>query len=109
MMKFFNIGNTAAFLETALADLGLNRREANEFIVYWLPLMEQNPYNLIAFQTDAYTDAAKLSISPSPDTLIRVFMAFQASDTFTDIPAQTLTAPDRIGFTAVEWGGTELK
>ena len=101
--------DTAAFLETALADLGLNRREANEFIVYWLPLMEQNPYNLIAFQTDAYTDAAKLSISPSPDTLIRVFMAFQASDTFTDIPAQTLTAPDRIGFTAVEWGGTELK
>ena len=30
----------------ALAQLGLTRREANEFIVYWLPAMEQNPYNL---------------------------------------------------------------
>lgn len=35
-------GDTAAFLETALEKLGLNRREANEFIVFWLPLMEQN-------------------------------------------------------------------
>ncbi len=101
--------DTAAFLETALAKLGLNRREANEFIVYWLPLMEQNPYNIIAFQTDAYTDAAKLDITPAPDTLIRVFMAWQASDTFMKLPPQTLTAPERIGFTAVEWGGTEMK
>ena len=35
--------DTAAFLEDALSKLGLNRKEANEFIVYWLPLMEQNP------------------------------------------------------------------
>ena len=34
---------TAAFLEDALAQLGLTRREANEFIVYWLPQMECNP------------------------------------------------------------------
>lgn len=43
--------DTAAFLEDTLATLGLNRREANEFIVYWLPHMEGNAYNLIAFQT----------------------------------------------------------
>ena len=49
-------GDTAAFLEDALAALGLNRREANEFIVYWLPRMEGNAYNLISFQTSAYTD-----------------------------------------------------
>ena len=96
-------------METALADLELTRREANEFIVYWLPMMQENPYNLIAFQTDAYTTAAKLDITPAPDTLIRVFMTFKASDTFVTLPPQTLTAPDRIGFTAVEWGGTELK
>ncbi len=101
--------DTAAFLETALADLGLTRREANEFIVYWLPLMEQNPYNLIAFQTDAYTDAAKLDIAPAPDTLIRVFMTFKSVDRFVDIEPQTLSAPDRVGFTAIEWGGTEIE
>lgn len=100
--------DTAAFLEDALAKLGLTRREANEFIVYWLPLMQENPYNIIAFQTDVYTDAAKLEITPAPDTLIRVFMAWQASETPVDIPPQELTAPVRSGFTAVEWGGTEI-
>lgn len=100
--------DTAAFLEDALAKLGLNRREANEFIVYWLPLMQENPYNVISFQTDAYTDAARLDVSPAPDTVIRVFMTWQATDAFQEIPPQTLTAPDRTGFTVVEWGGTKI-
>ena len=100
--------NTAKFLEDALKKLGLNRREANEFIVYWLPLMEQNPYNIISFQTDIYTDAAKLNINPSPDTLIRVFMAWQSADSYVALPKQQLSAPERNGFTVVEWGGTEI-
>ncbi len=101
--------NTAAFFEDALERLGLNRREANEFIVYWLPLMQENPYNIISFQTDAYTESAKLNTAPAPDTLIRVFMAYKASDQYAEIEAQELTAPIREGFTVVEWGGTEVK
>lgn len=100
---------TAAFLEDALAKLGLTRCEANEFIVYWLPLMEQNPYNIISFQTDIYTDAAQLKVDPAPDTLIRVFMAWQEVDTYVDLLEQELSAPERNGFTVVEWGGTEIK
>lgn len=101
--------DTALFLEDALTKLGLNRREANEFIVYWLPLMEENSYNIISFQADPYTDAAKLQITPNPDTLIRVFMVWHATDSFTELPPQELTAPERNGFTVIEWGGTELK
>lgn len=100
--------DTAAFLEDALEKLGLTRREANEFIVYWLPLMQENPYNIISFQTDAYIEAANLQVSPSPDTLIRVFMAWQAADSYVELEEQQLTAPARTGFTVVEWGGTEL-
>lgn len=88
--------------------MGLNRREANEFIVFWLPLMEQNPYNVISFQADCYTQAAKLEVEPAPDTVIRVFMAWQKSDAFVEIAEQVLTAPERCGFTVVEWGGTEI-
>ena len=98
--------DTAAFLEDALAKLGLSRREANEFIIYWLPRMEPNPYNLISFQFERYTDAAKLDISPAPDTLIRVFMTFKPLEKPVDIEPQTLTAPERTGFTVVEWGGS---
>lgn len=101
--------DTAKFLEETLEKLGLNRREANEFIVYWLPLMEQNPYNIIAFQTDVYTEAARLEVNPKPDTLIRVFMAWQKSDDYVELEEQELWAPERKGFTVVEWGGTELE
>lgn len=101
--------DTAKFLETATQKLGLTRKEANEFIVYWLPLMQDNKYNIITFQTDAYEDVAKLEITPSPDTLIRVFMVWQGVDEFVNLPEQTLSAPERQGFTAVEWGGAEIK
>ena len=100
--------DTAAFLEEALAKLGLNRREANEFIVYWLPLMEDNAYNLISFQTDRYTEAARLTVSPAPDTVIRVFMTWKPLDAPMEIAAPELTAPERTGFTVVEWGGSEI-
>ena len=99
---------TAAFLEDALAQLGLTRREANEFIVYWLPKMEANPYNLIAFQSAAYTDRAKLTITPEPDSLLRVFMAWKPLETPVEIRAQDLPAFDRTGFAVVEWGGAEV-
>lgn len=100
--------DTAEFLEDALDRLGLTRREANEFIVYWLPRMEQNEYNLISFQSDAYTDHARLSIQPEPDTVIRVFMAYKPVENEQEISEQTLEAPERNGFTVVEWGGCEL-
>ena len=101
--------DTQAFLEDALAQLGLDEREANEFIIYWLPRMEHNTYNLITFQTDRYTDGAVLHVSPAPDTLIRVFMAWMPLDAPVDIEPQELTAPARDGFTVIEWGGAELQ
>ena len=100
--------DSAAFLEEALATLGLSAREANEFIIYWLPRLEANPYNLITFQSEAYTDSARLTIDPAPDTLIRVFMAWRGLDAPIDIAPQTLEPVVREGFTVVEWGGTEV-
>lgn len=101
--------DTAAFLEDALSQLGLTRREANEFIVYWLPRMESNPYNLIAFQSDAYTDHARLTVTPEPDSVLRVFMAWKPLESPVEIPEQSLPAFDRTGFAVVEWGGAEVR
>ena len=100
--------DTVAFLEWALSKQGLTRREANEFIVYWLPILQDHPYNIISFQTKAYTDGAVLDVSPAPDTLLRVFMAFYGSPTEVDIPSQDFTQPQRRGFTVVEWGGSQV-
>ena len=101
--------DTAAFLEDALDRLGLTRREANEFLVYWLPRMHDNPYNLIAFQQEAYTESAKLTVSPRPDSVLRVFMAWKPLARPVDVPAQILPGFERRGFTLVEWGGAEVR
>jgi len=100
--------DTAKFLEGALAKLGLTRREANEFIVYWLPLMEENPYNVISFQSEVYTKSAELKINPSPDTVIRVFMAWKPETEMVPIEPQQLSTVERVGFTVIEWGGAQV-
>ncbi len=100
--------DTAAFLRQTLAQLGLTPREYNEFIVYWLPKMQENPYNLIAFQGEAYTDTAKLAIEPQPDSLLRVFMAWKPLARPVTIRPQALPPFERIGFTVVEWGGAQV-
>ena len=99
--------DTARFLQDTLAAMGLTPREYNEFIVYWLPKMRNNAYNLIAFQGAEYTDHARLTITPEPDSLLRVFMAFKSAPVPYPIPPQTFPRFERRGFTAVEWGGCD--
>ena len=95
------------FLEEKLAILWLNEREAEEFIVYWLPQMENNKYNVIRFETiEEQNKNMPLNIIPAPDTVIRVMMDWKAIDEPIDIPEQQLTAPERSWFTVVEWWGS---
>jgi len=101
--------DTRAFLEETLAKLGLTEKEANEFIIFWLPQMEQNKYNIISFQQKAYTDSAVLNIDPAPDSILRVFMTYKASDKPAELPPQQFESFVREGFTVIEWGGRQVK
>lgn len=100
--------DTRAFLETALKDLGLTDQEANEFLIYWLPQLEGNAYSLLSFQHEAYTDHARLTITPEPDSILRVFLAWKALEEPVEIEPQSLDAFQREGFTVVEWGGCQV-
>ncbi len=99
---------TEDFLVEKLEYLGLTPKEYNEFIVFWLPRMIKNPYNLISFQEKTYTDNAKLTITPKPDCIQRVFMAFKPLNEKIDIEPQYLKPFTRSGFTVIEWGGAEI-
>ena len=101
--------DTESFLKEKLTYMGLTEEEMNEFIVYWLPLMEHNKYNLISFQSDVYTDSAKLNITPTPDSMLRVFMAYVPLEEAVDIEPQQLSTFERNGFTVVEWGGSKIQ
>ena len=102
--------DTVSFLEEKLAILGLTERESEEFIIYWLPKLEANKYNYIRFATLAeINENMPLEINPNPDTIIRVLMTFKGLDYPIEVQEQQLTAQERNGFVAVEWGGTEIK
>ena len=113
---------TIPFLEEKLAKLGLNEKEAEEFIVYWLPQMQENKYNLIRFATKEEIEKdMPLNFSVQPDTVIRVLMqykGFKNTDEIKkycnvkdikEIQKQEINTPERKGFVAVEWGGSVIE
>ena len=100
----------ATFLEDKLSLLGLNYKESEEFIIYWLPKLEEKKYVYIRFQTmEEIEKNMPLYIDKKPDTLIRVMMEWKCLDKSIDVEEQELTPIKRSGFTVVEWGGTPLK
>ena len=99
--------DTVKFLEEKLEILGLNDREINEFIVYWLPKMEKNNYNFIRFSTREEIDEyMPIYFTPSPETFIRINMEFKPLSDILMVEEQNLEKEYRKGFTVVEWGGT---
>lgn len=96
------------FLQEKLEYLGLTPKEYNEFIVYWLPIMQENKYNLITFEGEDYENIAQLKITPQPDSILRIMMVFKPLDKFIKVEEQELKPFVRKGFTVIEWGGTEV-
>lgn len=101
--------DTAVFLEEQLSYMRLSDKEQDDFITYWLPRMQGNPYNLISFQFGNYDDYEDLRISPEPDCMVKVFMAYKPLKEPVEIAPQALPGAERCGFTVVEWGGMEAK
>ena len=102
--------DTVKFLEEKLEILGLNEREAEEFIIYWLPKLEENKYNYIRFASKEEIEKnMPLEINPKPDTTIRILMTYKGLDRKIEVEEQKLENPERKGFVAVEWGGTKIK
>jgi len=102
--------DTIKFLEEKLEILGLNEKEAQEFIIYWLPQMENNKYNYIRFETlEEINKNMPLEVAPVPDTIIRINMQWKKIDEYIEVKEQKLEEIlERKGFTVVEWGGTKI-
>jgi hypothetical protein len=97
------------FLIEKLDFIGLNNLETNEFIQYWLPILEKNETNFIHFYVNSdYDIFSENNISPKPETSIRIFMEFYGLDKTIEIPQQNFLKTERKGFTLVEWGGSDV-
>ena len=98
--------NAIGFLEEKLTIIGLNPRERNEFIMYWLPILENNEKSLVYFELTKEREMGnKLIITPKPDSMLRVSIHIKKVNDKVNIKEQKLEKFTRKGFTAIEWGG----
>jgi len=102
-------GEQKAFLSNILLKYGLNKKEAGEFMDFWLPKMTGAPYYRVSFLTSTWSQAAPLYVNPKPETSIRIFMDWQKLSTPIKITPPQIVTPARNGFTLVEWGGLLYK
>lgn len=105
--------DTVEYLEKTLADLGLKYKEREEFIVYWLPRLNENEYNHIYFATsDEIKDCIEdITVTPGADQVLRVYMFYEKANADTKVNGQSINKIERDEDirTLVEWGGTEVK
>ncbi len=105
-----SISSMTTTLTTLATKLGLNERETNELVAYWMPRLNalNSPYFVVSiFSPEAKQIIDKITINPKPDTMIEFIMYFKPLANPVVIKQLQLppTPPVRQGFTAVEWGG----
>jgi len=95
-----------SFLQKKLLLLGLNAHEASQFLDFWMPKLQVKPYYFFTFMDNRVMDIlAPLTVTPKPDTVIRILMDFSPLDKPIKVQPFTIHTPIRRGFTVVEWGG----
>jgi hypothetical protein len=75
---------------------------------YWLPQMlkKNKPfYRFSLLQTKELDQLFPMTITPQPESSIRVFLDWQELDNSIEISEQKLIPQTRNGYTMVEWGG----
>ena len=100
------------FFEKNLTKIGLNARETEDFITFWVPQMQAHNRNYVHFIfNDEYNKYAKLNVTPQPDNILRVLMLWGKMEGKSGIAhtEQKFPSFSRSGFTVVEWGGTEVE
>ena len=72
-----------------------------------MPYFSEYPYYFITFiDQDIIDKVAPITISPKPNTIIRILMDVKALNYPINVKElEFKEVPERIGFTVVEWGG----
>ncbi|MCX6809563.1 MAG: hypothetical protein NTZ65_02340 [Candidatus Berkelbacteria bacterium] len=93
-------------IETDLKSMNLNDKEIADFLDFWTPKMPDQPFVRLSWLTNKELDRlAPISVTPKPDSIIRVFLDFVGLDKKIDLKPQQLPQFERKGFSVVEWGG----
>jgi hypothetical protein len=116
----FKGADSEQFLEAALTRFGFNEREKDDFITFWLPMLQSNEVNAVKFDARARVKCEKKAvIKPKPKQHIYLFMYFKAAPKGNRLWRKankwqrTLKLHKKVNrknnqFVAVEWGGVAL-
>lgn len=102
------------FLEEKLTYIGFSSTEKKDFLEYWVPMIQKEDKQFIRIsflQTKEMNEWVPMVITPKPDKYYRLFMEYSAidKDSAIQMEPQKLERFERMGFTAIEWGGRPLK
>jgi hypothetical protein len=95
--------NLHSDLRELLVSYGFLGREIEDFLDFWLPVLNKAPY--YAFYPQDVDELTVLDIQPAAMTLIRSYFYVKPLKYYRNLPSPCIPAiPDRTGFTVVEWG-----
>lgn len=95
----------AQVLDSLLELKGLNFRERQECVIFWMHSLVNSPWVIIQFFDQEFAKAHPLTVSPAPMTMLRVALSFRTLTEHVSLHPPVLVKPQRHGFTVVEWGG----
>lgn len=96
----------SVFLPKLVTKLGLNQKERDQFVDYWLGVLPKVKYYQIKIvEQTVLNSISPLSINPHPDTVIRVTLHFTPLDEKVEFQEPVISSVRRDGFAVVEWGG----
>ena len=99
-------GDLEQWFEVNLKELGLNEKEKDQFMEYWVEeLPKANYYEIKLLEEQYLNENMALIISPQPETVIRLMFNFRPLKEKINLPEPNIIVPERKGFTVVEWGG----
>ncbi|MBI2593114.1 hypothetical protein HYW44_00525 [Candidatus Daviesbacteria bacterium] len=96
--------------KTILPKLGLNKKETEDFVQYWIKALPQSPYYFVGIVDPGNVDEIeKLEITPKPDSINRVRVYFERLDSPKAVEPPVFPPPSSLlplpSFSVVEWGG----
>jgi len=95
----------SSFFEKNMHEYNFSSKEINDFIVYWIPLLNKHKYYLIYPQTkEIINKTNQLKLSIKPDNIFRLFYSIKGVDKYQDINKPEIKPIIREGFHVVEWG-----
>lgn len=98
----------SSVLPRVLKDMGLNDVETADFMEFWAPHLAaiSAPYIEFSFVPQkTFDQIAPLTITPAPDSVLRVFMYYRGAYS-AGLPAPDYATPSRGEFSVIEWGGS---